>query len=192
MTNQTFAEKMEQAKADRKRNIKLNIKSTPASKVHTRCQKSQYVQPKDTFNRSLEATWTLFFGDGEQPTDDVSLESAIAANNMRKSHTEYYSDVDQETGEEIKEPVTVWSDTGEPVNSTPEPHHMISIDEAEALINATGMQLVKRGKNYAIVNEYNTPIVTAFTKFGRFGSNAREDQQFDGTVLHPIVVRYNS
>ena len=45
MTKQTFAEKMEQAKADRKRNIKLSIKSTPASKIHTRCQKTQYVQP---------------------------------------------------------------------------------------------------------------------------------------------------
>lgn len=45
MIKQTFAEKMAQAKADRKRNIKLSIKTTPASKVHVRCQPSQYVQP---------------------------------------------------------------------------------------------------------------------------------------------------
>jgi len=59
----------------------------------------------------------LFFGAGEQPTDDVSLENAIAANHMRESHTEYFSDIDQETGEKIKVAVTVWNDTGEPVNA---------------------------------------------------------------------------
>ena len=45
MTKLTFAEKMEQAKATRKNNIKLNIVSTHASNVHAGYQKSQYVHP---------------------------------------------------------------------------------------------------------------------------------------------------
>ena len=42
MTKQTFADKMKQAEADRKRSIKLSINSTHASKIHTRCQSSEY------------------------------------------------------------------------------------------------------------------------------------------------------